>query len=365
MFKKSLPSTDPDLFSSVSQHLSGRKYDDLVNSNAWHNVFYGDVVSQIDESIFKPIFSNRMGRPNASIRILVGMIILKEGQDWTDLQLYENCRFNIAIMRALGLTNIDDEVPVESTYYEFKSRLEQYYRDKGVNLFSELFRHITTSQISKYQIGGNSIRMDSKLIQSNIGSWSRLQKILQAFQVFYKSLNEDSRRQIRKKSDKNFIGEIMSKSAGNHLYGMNKDQKEDWLNRMGFLIRKVLNIYSTNDSKHYEVLDRMYHDHFKENKGSEGNNGTPSPRDKEEMQADSIQSIHDPDAAYRRKGHGVEQQKVSGYSSNITETLDEKINLITDVQVEKATYSDDKYLVGAIENTEKVTGDVLENIHTD
>ncbi len=144
MYKKSTKSSPQDLFSGSVQHLGSKKYEDLVSENAWFNVFYSDVTSQIDESLFEPMYA-QSGRPNAPIRVLVAMIILKEGQEWTDEQMYENCRYNIAIMRALGLTNLNDEVPVPSTYYDFKVRLSNYWEENGVNLFSKLFGTITTS----------------------------------------------------------------------------------------------------------------------------------------------------------------------------------------------------------------------------
>ena len=38
----------------------------------------------------------------------------------------EQCGFNILVMRALGLMNLSDEVPVASTYYLFKQSLYAY-----------------------------------------------------------------------------------------------------------------------------------------------------------------------------------------------------------------------------------------------
>jgi len=43
------------------------------------------------------------------------MLVLKEGYGWSDAQLFEECRFNILTMRALGMMNLNDEVPTEST----------------------------------------------------------------------------------------------------------------------------------------------------------------------------------------------------------------------------------------------------------
>lgn len=83
MFKKSPKTKQFDMFSpsGLLCEREGRLYDD---PSAWHNTFYRDVTSNIDEEIFKPLYKtekddNRVGRTNVPIRILVAMIILKEG----------------------------------------------------------------------------------------------------------------------------------------------------------------------------------------------------------------------------------------------------------------------------------------------
>ena len=79
MFRKSQPSIQPDLFSSFEFHLKERKQDQLNDENGWHNVFYRHITSQVDEEVFSVLYDLKQGRPNASIRQLFSMLILKEG----------------------------------------------------------------------------------------------------------------------------------------------------------------------------------------------------------------------------------------------------------------------------------------------
>ena len=51
------------------------------------------------------------------------MMILKEGEGYSDQKLFENCHFNLLTRKVLGLTNIDDPVPAESTYYLLRKRI--------------------------------------------------------------------------------------------------------------------------------------------------------------------------------------------------------------------------------------------------
>jgi hypothetical protein len=109
----------------------------------WHNQFRVQVTNKINEELFKPLFSAENGAPNAPIRVLVGMMILKEGQGISDESLFESARFNMLARGALGLLNIDEEPPVESTYYLLRRRIVEYEKTNGENLLESLFKELT------------------------------------------------------------------------------------------------------------------------------------------------------------------------------------------------------------------------------
>lgn len=142
MFAKSSP-IPRSLFSSTEDFLRGKSQTFYTEENSWHNLFRREVTLRIDEALFKPLYSSDMGAPNASIRVLAGMMILKEAQGWSDSHLFEQCRFNILTRSALGLLNMDDDLPVESTYYLFRKQIVEYERNSGENLFEKAFRKIT------------------------------------------------------------------------------------------------------------------------------------------------------------------------------------------------------------------------------
>ena len=105
--------------------------------------FYQHVTSKIDEDVFSVLFDAEIGRPNAPIRQVFAMMIMKEGFGWSDAQLFEHCRFNVLVMRALGLMNLSDEAPTESTYYLFKQSLYTYQLKTGRDLVGEIFSSLT------------------------------------------------------------------------------------------------------------------------------------------------------------------------------------------------------------------------------
>ena len=75
-----------------------------------------------------------MGAPNASVRILVAMSILKEGFGCSDEDLFEKCEFDLLARKALGLEPLDDKLPSLDIYYLFGRRLADYEQKIGVNL---------------------------------------------------------------------------------------------------------------------------------------------------------------------------------------------------------------------------------------
>ena len=102
MFRKTDTNEQLDIFSSPSTYMKGRAAKKYEDPHAWHNEFYQYVTSKIDEETFRPLFKEgNMGAPNASIRILVAMSILKEGFGCSDEDLFEKCEFDLLARKAL------------------------------------------------------------------------------------------------------------------------------------------------------------------------------------------------------------------------------------------------------------------------
>lgn len=383
MFKRTVNSQG-DIFKSISSQLSGRKQKMLESPDAWHNVFYQEIVSQIDEMMYSELYHQRMGRPNASVRILIGMMILKEGQGWSDEQLFEECRFNLKIMRALGLSNIDDDIPVESTYYEFRKLLGDYYAEQRRDLLKETFMKITTRQVELHGVSGKKIRLDSKLINSNIARSSRLDLIVEAVRKYIGTLNMNDIRAHFDERSYEVLESLQHKSTTNITYPLNAQQKRAMLISMGEHIRTLLALAKGSESPDYKLLERIYNEQYDEvTKGNDVDEDTSEdgvelpegpldmgleeipmevivPKAPKDISSSSVQSIHDPEAAYRTKGQGSSKQNVAGYHVNITESCDpqEKVHLILDVDVVPANVSEDAFLINAINASQQIIDQV-------
>ena len=353
MFRKTESTPQLDLFTAPGNILPRRAQKKYTDEKAWHNQFFKLVTSRIDEESFRPLFeATTMGAPNASVRILVAMSILKEGFGCSDEDLFEKCEFDLLARRALGLEMLDDKLPSLDTYYLFGRRLTEYEQRTGINLMERCFEQVTGEQVKLFKISGSSVRMDSKLIGSNIAQYSRYELI---HRTLCKVLRQDSVMTMLNPKLRKGAEVWLGEDSGKTVYRSNKDEMAQRLVRIGLYIYAVLKRLK-DDAPGYDLLHRVFHDQYVVEKGR------VELKDKHKVASDSLQSPDDPDATYRDKGG----QKVSGYVTNITETIEsDKPSIITSVQTEPVTFADCNFLQDAISDTERVTGHLVENVYAD
>jgi len=350
MFRTSPTSNPLNLFTNISEHLNGTRQKKYNDKNAWHNLFWQYITCSIEEQKYKPLFAEKMGSPNAPIRILLSMLILKEGFGLSDERLFEVCQFDLLVMKALGINNIDDTLPCPATYYNLKNAIYQHQIEHGEDLVGETFRQLTKNQAKVFGVTGEFARMDSKLIGSNIAKCSRLQLILSVLQVFYKSINGDEALLSRMDEQTRERLKILSaQKPGQIVYKMDNPSKKVMLEELGYLLLHIMERYSEFDSDKYHLVSRILSEQYH----IKGKKITLKATD--EIQADSLQSPHDEDAAFRNKGG----TKLQGYSVNLTETCNEEgLNLVTDAKVEKATKADNDFVPESIEKSQEVVGHI-------
>jgi hypothetical protein len=356
MFKETPKEIQLDAFGSIPGILSGVTLTQYNNSNSWHNEFRTNVLNQIDEKLFKELYDKSMGAPNSSVRILLGMMIIKEGFGYSDVELYEQSRYNLLVRSALGLPNMSDQVPVESSYYSLRKRVVSYEKKTGVNLIEKIFDQVTSKQVIAFEVSGRSIRMDSKLIGSNIANYSRYEIIHQSIVLFYKSLSDAQQSKLSEPEQKHLS--LLSKEQGcKVVYRSTREEIKTQLQVLGTLMNSLLELFKGMQTEPYQILGRIFQEQYQINQEQK-----IELMPKEKITSDSVQSPHDTDCGYRKK----DTQSVKGYSVNVSETCNEEtLNLITNVQVEKANTADNDFVEPAIEQSKEVLGQKIENAHAD
>ena len=107
----------------------------------------------------RPLFAEdredkKDGRPNAPIRILIAMSILKEGSGCSDDSLFENCCINMLYRRALGMVTLKEQCPSIEELEQLirEARLEEWSGQKGAIL--ERSRTILKEIADRYKAAG-------------------------------------------------------------------------------------------------------------------------------------------------------------------------------------------------------------------
>jgi len=296
MYKStSLPASPPLLPLEIREQLNGRQWTILSDESSWHQVFYREVTCQINSEPFSVLYSTDKGRPNSPIVHLVSMMILKEGKNWTEAELFSNCLFNLQVRAALGL-EFGQTIPTESTYYKFKAQLSDYKETNGRDLLEECYQNLTATQCKRHNCKGTKARMDSKLFNANIATVTRLQLVLGIICLFYNSLSASLKSKLNE-TQQNWLATISGKSVFQYSYELDKVTKKQHLLDLGNLLKSLVDLYSPADSVVYNLLVRLWSEQYEYKE----DNDSIQLKPKEDIKGTTLQSPHDTQAEYRKK----------------------------------------------------------------
>ena len=197
--------------------------------------------------------------------------------------------------------------------------------------------------------------MDSKLLGSNIAWLSRYELIHETLRLFYNQVKQAGQLD---KSIEDRLDELLQLEGNKVVYTCSSEEVKTRLQELGGLIYKILPLFSSSTSDYYQTLQRVFNEQYRVDEKK-----VVVAREKEEISAKSVQSPHDTDCHYRNK----DDQKVKGYSINVTESCDDDkpLNLIGHVDVRKASTSDVDFLQDDIEKAQEVFPDKIEAAHAD
>lgn len=337
MFRKNTQHQQPGFFDS-QQLLSPKMRQRLHNS--WAQTFREVVLYGIPEEIFAVLFSERDSRPNAPINVIVGGDILKAGLGWTDEELEEHLNFSLLTRHALGLDDLGQEAPTLRTVYNLRRRVREHAEQTGENLYAEVFAHITDEQLGRLQLKTGWQRMDSTQLLSNIARMNRLELVIAVLQKGVQGLPA-AQQQAWHQAEAAYL----SKPAQNVCYRLKAADTDSHLLRVGELLLALLSELEASESDDLVIglVQRTLAEQYE-----------IVEKDKvvlkavTEMDGDSLQSPHDPEATYREK-HGTSYK---GYVTNLSETCDpaNPVQLITSVQTASNKTDDGQLLAEALDD---------------
>jgi len=357
MFVENKKHQQAPLFSSVTM-LPKKQLKRLQES--WAGTFYKEVFSRIEEENFAILYSDKYSRPNVPVNVLMGLEILKDGNGWTDEEMYGNFSYNVQVRYALGLHSLDEGHFELRTTYNFRKRLVQHMQETGENLVEVCFEQVTDEQMAVYEVKGKAQRVDSKQIASNIRQTTRLRLLVEIMHRVYRMLDAADKLAYHE----TFAPYVKAKS-GQYIYRLKGEKHQSHIEQIGSVMGQLLPALSGKYAMDtgYQMLERVFREHFKQTERVEGAQLSTQVTVKEgkELSADSLQSPDDWEASFRRK----QDESYVGYVTNITETVDPEdgLQLITKIQTAPNTTEDATLLNEALPDLVERTG--VETVYND
>lgn len=246
-----------------------------------------------------------------------------------------------------------------------------YNRENETDLFKECMRQITKSQVLDFKVSGKQVRMDSKLIGSNITWYTRYELVHETLALFIEERSEHIYKRSLSREEFDLIDHIMDEEGSKFIYRSNKKEVDTRFVALGRLMCRFIKLFKRHDHGTYQTLKRVFDEQF-----TVTTDKIVLPKENDEISAKSVQSPHDTDSHYRNKGG----KKVKGYSANITETCDDEpkdsqgqpddsdkqpLNLVTDVNLDVVSTPDCDFLEPSIEETRKLLDDKIEKVYAD
>jgi len=305
MYKRNPPGKQ---FNLTDPYLHYPKYIQEALHNSWAEYFFSSVFSLINEDRFAELYSNNFSRPNAPVNIIVGLLILKELNGWTDEETIAALYFDYRVQYALGISDFDRERICINTLGNFRGRIYEHAETHGHDLLGEEISRLTKALIDISGMDTKLARQDSLMISANCKQMGRLELVYTVNDNVVKLLDEkvpdlipESCRHYLEKKDK-----------ANQIYRL---KKEDVPSKTEQLLKESLDLYeavpnSLKQSEAFENLARLIEEQI-------GSDGT-TPKENEELTASNLQNPSEPDATYRKKGN----KSSVGYVMNIVEARD-------------------------------------------
>ena len=317
MFKKNPAEKQ---FSLIEPYYHLPKYVRDALHNSWAEHFFRSIFTKIDESRFAVLYSENYSRPNAPVNVVVGLLMLKELNGWTDEDTIAALYFDYRVQYALGISDFDKERICINTLGNFRSRLYDYSEKHGRDLLGEEVSGLTGVLIELSGMDTKLARQDSMMISANCKRMGRLELIY--------TVNANMVHVLKDKAP-----DIIPESCMHYLQDKDKAEqiyrlkKEDIPEKTAQLLKESLALYkqvpdALKDSQAFKNLARLIEEQTDE---------CHSPKDDKDQSGSNMQNPSEPDATYRRKGNTPSV----GYTVNIVEARDNEKGLSVIVHTER------------------------------
>jgi hypothetical protein len=311
--------------------------------HSWAEPFSKKIFPYITEDRFSVLYSaNPASRPNNPVNIYFGLLILREIFNQSDEEALNSLLFDIRYQYALHTTSFAEQPVSKNSLTNFRAAVYRYNQKHGIDLIQQEIEAQAKGFSKLLKIDGKTIRMDSLMVSSSCRKLSRLEIIYSTVSRFIKAIDKNTLpERFQAYLEENHYNDTIYRSRDEDLNGKIKKVLKDGL-RLCHLYRKNKKI---KQSEEFKLLSRM----LKEQQGKSAKKIAPH----------SLQNPTDPDATYRKKG----KKKHIGYTANLIEKFDDKNQMIEGYDLQKNTYSDQKFAEDTIKRLAEGTTTLVDGAY--
>ena len=307
-------------------------------NNSWAETFSKKIFPFIKEDRFSVLYSdNPASRPNNPINVYFGLLILREIFNQSDEEALNSLMFDIRYQHALHTTSFQEQPVSKNSLTNFRKAVYRYNQEHGIDLIQKEIEAQAKSFSKLLKIDGKTVRMDSLMVSSSCRKLSRLEIVYSTVAKFIKVIDKNTLPEYFKPYlDESHYNDTIYCSRDKDLNTKIKRVLKDGL-KLYSLYRKDKKISNTEE---FKLLARMLKEQTRKGR----------IKSSKEIAPDSLQNPTDPDATYRKKG-----KKHIGYTANIIEKFDDDNRMIEGYDLQKNTYSDQKFAQDTIKKLEDTT----------
>jgi hypothetical protein len=303
------------------------------------------------EPEFAKFYDDGNGRPNRSVALVLGTLILKEANDLTDEEALDALRFDSRWWCAFELAPEEADL-CQKTLHNFRAKLMA--SGKG----GVVFRRLTDELIAALGVRVDRQRLDSTHILSNFARLNRLGLFCETIRVFLHALGK------RHKNMHDRLPAGLLKRHGEESWYRDA-RREEGPRRLRVVARDLYRLVERfrwdcriKRMEEFQLLQRLLaeqcaitKDAAKPRDDDDDRDDGAAPvelREPQDIGGQSLQTPHDPDATY--SGH-----KGKGYEVQISETCmpDNPVELITHVETTPSAGSDATATIPTIDALEQ------------
>lgn len=321
----------------------------------WPGLFRQHLLEELPVNQMKSNFTDGVGRPSKELHTVLGVLLLQQTMDLTDMAAIEQLAFNIQWHYALNIPEESDDAKYisEKTLYSMRQVMIDNHLDEV------MFAAVADKLAVVFGVDAKNQRIDSVHIQSNMRKLGRIGIFSRTILKFLVNLKRHHRA-LFDTIDEKIITQYWGKKSQAAFAMVKPSQSEKTLKSVSADLFDLIEQFKDQPKvcamHSFKLMQRVLAEQC--NLSSDTDNGSRvSVKKPAEIPSDSLQNPSDPDATYSgHKGQGYQVQVMETFSRcEDKQEKEEQLNLITHVNVQTACEHDSHALAPAIADA-KVRG---------